>query len=101
MGKKILIMMPLILGIISIFMFMLYFYSANHAPYKYTDAIIVGPFFSLAGIIISVVTRRSRKIYPALWGSGIVTCLFGFIVCIFVIVLMILIVAAASNGTWL
>lgn len=93
--------MPLILGIISIFMFMLYFYSANHAPYKYIDAILVGPLLSFIGMVISFITRRSRKIYPTLWGSGLVTCLFGFIVCIFIVICLILVMAAAFNGTWL
>ena len=93
--------MPLMLGIISIFMFMLYFYSANHAPYKYTDAILAAPLLSFIGMVISFITRRSRKTYPTLWGIGLVTCLFGFIVCIFIIILLILVMAAAFNGTWL
>lgn len=61
----------------------LYFYSANHAPYTYIDVIFWGPLCSFIGIVISVITRKSRKIHPALWISGIISCMLGFIVCMF------------------
>lgn len=38
--NKIFIATPLILGALSLFAFALYFYSANHAPYTYTDVIM-------------------------------------------------------------
>ena len=38
---------------------------------------------SFIGIVISVITRKSRKIHPALWISGIISCMLGFIVCMF------------------
>lgn len=62
----------------------LYFYSANHAPYTYIDVIFWRLLCSFIGIVISVITRKSRKIHPALWISGIISCMLGFIVCMFV-----------------
>lgn len=61
----------------------LYFYSANHAPYTYIDVIFWRLLCSFIGIVISVITRKSRKIHPALWISGIISCMLGFIVCMF------------------
>jgi hypothetical protein len=98
---KTLVTLPLILGIASFFTFAIYYYSANHAPYKYTDMILLGPVFSFVGIIISIITRKSRKQYPTLWFSGLFICLFGFIICVCIILLLIVIMVAAFNGTWL
>lgn len=99
--NKILIAVPLILGISSFLTFALYYYSANHAPYTYTNIIVAGPILSFFGVIISILTRKSRKMYPTLWICGLITCLFGFIVCVLIILLLIMIMAAAFNGTWL
>ena len=66
-----------------------YFYSANHAPYTYIDVIFLGPLFSFIGIVISIITRKSRKIYPALWISGIISCMLGFVVCMLVFSMLI------------
>ena len=74
----------LVFGILSLFSFVLYFYSANHAPYTYIDVIFWGPLCSFIGIVISIITRKTRKIHPALWISGIISCMLGFIVCMFV-----------------
>lgn len=60
--NKKLMVLPLILGISSFCTFALYFYSANHAPYTYTDIILVGPILSFIGVIVSIITRRSRKL---------------------------------------
>ena len=62
--NKKLMVLPLILGISSFCTFALYFYSANHAPYTYTDIILVGPILSFIGVIVTIITRRSRKLYP-------------------------------------
>lgn len=99
--SKVLIALPLILGIVAFFTFALYLYSANHAPYTYIDMIFVGPIFSFVGMIISIITRKSRKIHPMLWTCGFITCLFGFIVCVLIIALLVIIMAAAFHGTWL
>lgn len=99
--NKILIAVPLILGISSFLTFALYYYSANHAPYTYTNIIVAGPILSFFGVIISILTRKSRKMYPTLWICGLITYLFGFIVCVLIILLLIMIMAAAFNGTWL
>lgn len=99
--NKILIAVPLILGISSFLTFALYYYSANHAPYTYTNIIVAGPILSFFGVIISILTRKIRKMYPTLWICGLITCLFGFIVCVLIILLLIMIMAAAFNGTWL
>ena len=57
----------------------LYFYSANHAPYTYIDVIFCGPLCSFIGIVISIITRKTRKIHPALWISGIISCMLGYL----------------------
>lgn len=104
-GRKIagvkLTAVPLILGILSFLTFGLYYYSANHAPYTYTDVILAAPIFSFIGMIVSIITRKSRKQYPALWTSGLVICLFGFILCVLVIALLAMIIASAFNGTFI
>ena len=81
--SKILASTSLVFGILSLFSFVLYFYSANHAPYTYIDVIFWGPLCSFIGIVISIITRKRRKIHPALWTSGIISCMLGFIVCVF------------------
>ena len=99
--SKKLMMLPLILGISSFCIFALYFYSANHAPYTYINIILVGPILSFIGVIISIITRRSRKLYPTLWTSGLIVCLFSFVICVLIIILLIAIMAAAFNGNWM
>ena len=59
--SKILVSTTLVFGIFSLFSFVLYFYSANHAPYTYIDAIFLGPLFSFVGIVISIITRKNQK----------------------------------------
>lgn len=100
-ASKKLIALPLILGITSFLTFAFYYYSANHAPYTYIDIILVGPVLSFIGMIISIITRKSRKMYPTLWTCRLITCLFGFIICALIIVLLIMIMVAAFNETWL
>ena len=92
--NKILVSISLAFGIFSLFSFVLYFYSANHAPYTYIDAIFLGPLFSFIGIVISIITRKSRKIHPVLWISGIISCKLSFIVCTFVFIVLIMLMAA-------
>ena len=95
MKRNITVAVPLVLGIFSIHAFVLYFYSANHAPsYKYVDIIFLGPLFTFIGVIFSVITRKSRKIYPALWMTGLVSCMFGFIICVLVFIALISLMAA-------
>jgi hypothetical protein len=98
---KKLIALPLILGIVSFFTFAVYFYSANHAPYQYIDIILVGPVLSVVGVIISILTRKSRKEYPGLWMGGLLACLFGFLLCVGIILLLMVIMVAAFRGEWL
>ena len=92
--NKILASTSLVFGILSLFSFVLYFYSANHAPYTYIDVIFLGPLFSFIGIVISIITRKSRKIHPVLWISGIISCMLSFIVCTFVFIVLIMLMAA-------
>ena len=99
--SKKLMMLPLILGISSFCIFALYFYSANHAPYTYTNIILVGPILSFIGVIVSIITRKSRKLCPTLWMSGFIVCLFSLVICVLIIILLIAIMAAAFNGKWL
>ena len=51
--NKILALTSLVFGILSLFSFVLYFYSANHAPYTYFDVIFWGPLCSFIGIVFS------------------------------------------------
>ena len=92
--NKILALTSLVFGILSLFSFVLYFYSANHAPYTYIAVIFWGPLCSFIGIVISIISRKSRKIHPALWISGIISCMLGFIVCMFVFSMLIVLMAA-------
>ena len=77
--NKILASTSLVFGILSLFSFVLYFYSANHAPYTYIDVIFCGPLCSFIGIVISIITRKTRKIHTALWISGIISCMLGYL----------------------
>ena len=83
------IALPLLLGIISLFTLALYYYSANHAPYKYVDSILIGPVLSCIGIVISFCTRKQREKHPILWMSGVITCLLGFIGCVLILAVLV------------
>ena len=96
-SNKVFASIPLILGMLSLFSFALYFYSANHAPYTYIDIILVGPICSFIGIVFSIITRKSRKTYPTLWISGVISCMFGFILCVWVFIVLIALIAAKIN----
>ena len=61
----------------------------RETPYTYIDVIFLGPLFSFIGSVISIITRKTRKIHPALWISGIISCMLGFIVCMFVFSMLI------------
>jgi uncharacterized membrane protein YkvI len=98
---KILVALPLILGLASLLSFAIYFYSANHGPYEYCDIIIAGPVLSFVGIIISIITRKSREQHSTLWFSGLIACLFGFMICVGVILLLVAIMVAMVKGEWL
>ena len=89
------IVLPLFLGALSFLSFALYFYSANHAPYSYTDCILAGPVFSLVGMIFS---RKSRKAYPNLWICGLIACSLGFILCALILAILIFFLAATVTG---
>lgn len=99
--SKMLIALTLVLGVASFLTFFIYLYSANHAPYKYTGVISAGPVFSFIGIIILIITRKSRKMYPILWTSGLIICLSAFMLCFLIILLLSYIVASMFNGTYL
>lgn len=70
---------PLLCGLLSIVAFLIYFYSVNHAPYSYTDIIVLGPVFSFVGLIFSIITRKERTL---IWWLGLLLCILGFLVCI-------------------
>lgn len=60
--SKILASISLVFGILLLFSFVLYFYSANHAPYTYIDVIFLETLCAFIGNVISIITRKSRKI---------------------------------------
>ena len=68
---------PLICGLLSIVAFLIYFYSANHAPYSYTDIIVLGPVFSFVGLIFSIITRKERTL---IWWLGLLLCIMVFMI---------------------
>ena len=59
---------PLICGLLAITTFLIYFYSANHAPYSYTDIIVLSPVFSFVGLIFSILSRKTRTLVWWLFG---------------------------------
>lgn len=78
---------PLICGLLSIATFLIYFYSANHAPYSYTDIILLVPVFSFVGLIFSIITRKERAL---IWWLGLLLCILGFLVCIMVFMILVM-----------
>ncbi len=97
----VLLAMPLVLGALSLLSFVLYYYSANHPPYTFTKVIAAGPVLALAGLVITFITRKSRKEHPGLWVSGLVVCSLGFVICAALLALLAAIVAAMLRGDWL
>lgn len=67
--------------------FLIYFYGANHAPYSYTDIILLGPLFSFVGLIFSIITRKTRTL---IWWLGLLLCILGFLVCIMVFMILVI-----------
>ena len=55
---------------------------------------ILGTIMIVYCIVISIITRKTRKIHPVLWISGIISCMLGFIVCMFVFSMLIVLMAA-------
>lgn len=78
---------PLICGLLSIAAFLIYFYSANHAPYSYTDIILLGPVFPFVGLIFSIITRKERTL---IWWLGLLLCILGFLACIMILVMFLI-----------
>lgn len=94
---KILTAAPLVCGMLSLLSFVIYYYNANHAPYLNIDVIFLGPIFSLIGMVISIVRRKSRKTHPVLWMSGVLSCLLGFVICIMILIALVLLIEAKLN----
>ena len=78
---------PLLCGLLSIVAFLIYFYSVNHAPYSYTDIIVLGPVFSFVGLIFSIITSNVRTL---IWWLGLLLCILGFLVCIMVFMILVM-----------
>lgn len=76
------VIVPVICGILALMVFFLYLYSANHAPYRYTDIISLYPLFSFVGLLISIITIKEGKSYSALWSSGVILCTINSMMCI-------------------
>lgn len=95
--RRLSLAVPLILGVLSLLCFALYFYSANHAPYSFIDAILLGPPLALAGIVVSVVNRKRREANPALWGCGLGLCLVGAAYCLLVFIALALFASALAD----
>ncbi len=97
----IMILIPLIMGLLSLLFFAIYLWSGNHAPYNHTDVIIFGPICSAIGVIIAIITRKSRNRYPMLWLCGLALSLLGLAISVLLFLLLASVVIAALNGEWL
>lgn len=96
--SRILVAVPTLLGFLSILSFLIYFYSANHSPYSYIGIIHAGPILSLLGVVLSILTRKSRTTYPMLWTSGLILCSFGLVLCVFTITVLTLLILSFMHG---
>lgn len=99
-ARKIWMVLPLIMGIASFGTFVLYFY-VKDTHSEYIDVILLGPILSLIGVIISIITRKSRKLHPTLWTGGLIICIFSLVACALIIILLMVIIAAMYSGNWL
>ncbi|MEE1044759.1 MAG: hypothetical protein UHI81_07660 [Olegusella sp.] len=95
--NKMMLTLPLALGLISALSIVLYIYSANHAPYTYTDAIIAGPLCSLAGLVVSIATRKKRGASPVLWGVGLAVCICTLVLCTLLFSVLVLFAMAIAS----
>lgn len=97
--SKVLMALPLILGVSSFFPVTLFlnYYIADHVSYT-VDILLAGPIFSFIGVILSVIMRRSRELYPTLWKTGLIVCLFGLMVCVLFISLFLFVIVSAFKG---
>ena len=81
---------PLMLGLFSLMLLVLSFFDVFFSFLFETPLLLfAGPILSMIGVILSIITGRSRKLYPALWTSGLVVCILGFIISVSPIVLVI------------
>ena len=87
---------PLILGLFSFIPLALLCFEIcvlDKSPFI-PAVLLAGPILSMIGVILSIITGRSRKLYPALWISGLVVCILGFIMSVSLIVLIVLFLMA-------
>lgn len=97
-ASRTLVAVPTLLGILSVLSFLIYLYSANHSPYRYIGIIHAGPILSLLGVVLSILTRKSRTAYPLLWTSGLVLCSLGLVICVFTITVLTLLILSFLHG---
>ena len=70
---------PLTMGIISFIIFAVYLFSALNGRGAIMSIIIFVPFFSIIGLILSFITRKTKDNYYRLWLFGVISCALSFI----------------------
>lgn len=100
--KKIAVI-PLIFGAISLLSAIGYFGMANNyrnisLPYRMIDLFVFLWFAdSLIGVIVSIITRKYRKVNSTLWWSGIIICIISIVLFIMLIVSLVAFAIAFRN----
>ena len=70
-----LIKVPLVLGVVCFVFFAVYLWSAFHGRSAVMALVIFVPLLSIIGLVISIITRRSRDNYYKIWIMGLFSCL--------------------------
>ncbi len=99
--KKVLNVLPLILGVLSIAVLAVSYYGAVNAPYRYTDIAVLGPVFAIAGSILSFLNRKSRKNHRILWTCGMFSCVVALLLCAAVLVYLLLVASIVNHSSLL
>ena len=100
--KKIAVV-PLIFGTVSFLSAFGYFHMANNyrnisLPYRMIDVFgIIWFVASLTGVIVSIITRKYRKVNSTLWWSGTIICIVSVLIFAMLIVCLVASAIAFRN----
>lgn len=96
MNRKVLkVMIPLLLGMIGIMAYIGYFiFKDSTNNIAFAMCILLPPLSFLSGIVMSILTRKDRKINNTIWLSGFVICLVGTL--LYALLILLLICAALA-----
>ena len=82
-GHPMLCFVPATMGILSIFIYVVYLCSAFNGRSAAMALIVFVPILSIIGMIFSFVTRYDRNEYNALWLFGTISCVLSFVLSVF------------------